>query len=237
MKKVNNKNFRRQKNGQNRGSTANAVEIMGLYRPVILHKNEVMPDTITKIFSYTTDTLYVTSASAFTCYRFRLNNPYDPDPTLLSSGCAGWTQINAFYAYWKVLSVEVDWSVIGNQTVPVFAGSFAAPDDQVSSIGSVQDALDALENNYSTGSFLLPQYASMPVPIKFLINCAELSGDRRNYIADSDYAGTGSTSPNKMLFIHFILVDSLKNNLNEGVGQSLTLRFKTKFYQRKQLYD
>lgn len=196
-----------------------------------------MPEVFTRVFNYTSDTLYITSANPFYVYRFRLNDPYDPDPLLLSTGCAGWNEINAFYTYWRVLTVEVDWSIIANQSNPVLAGCFCSPDDQTSAVATVHDALDALENNYSTGAFALPQYASEPSLVKFNIDIGKLSGDKRNYLSDNDYASTGSTNPNRMLFVHFVLIDTQKTSLSEGVAQSLTLKFKVKFYQRKQLFD
>lgn len=163
----------------------------------------------------------------------RLNSAYDPDPALLSGGISGFSEWAKFYGQYRVLSTHITWNVSNNETFPVSVGFLATPYPIV--IGSVAQAIDALENGVSSGPVLLSAKSGQDnVSLTRNINLPRVWGDPRNYLFDDGFAASVTTNP--ALIIEGSFIAYAPSVFSSGITSSLRLVMKVLFYQRVQLF-
>jgi hypothetical protein len=196
-----------------------------------------MPPRVKKSFTYN-DPLYVrnNSGANYLVYAFRCNDLYDPDPLLLSGSLSGFKEMMAFYNYYRVLNSHIVLHVTNNESFPVLVGIVYSTNSLVGVIGSRDDAINALENDFSTRPILLAAKGGIDnETISVSLRPWLLLGNKAQYLAEAGYTGTVVTSPSIPLYAHVIIASPNTTNLSNGVTTALNLGFDAEFFSRTNL--
>jgi hypothetical protein len=172
----------------------------------------------------------------YLCYSFRINDLYDPDPLILTGSVSGFKEMMQFYNIYRVLSFSATINISNNETFDLLYGAVFSQVNLTSVIASRDDAINALENNYAKGPFILSAVGGVDRgSVSLRINPAVLLGDRRQYLADSDYSGIGLATPIKPLWLNFIVASPTGAALTNGYTSATKLFFRAEFFGRTNL--
>jgi len=176
-------------------------------------------------------------AASFVVKSLRVNDLYDPDPAILTTGVAGFNELMKFYEFYRVNEVGVRWEVANNEVFPVSAGFVFSQINLSSTITTRNDAFDALENGIGTKARMLQRNTGGPARIiQRSLRLKNLLGNPTLYNGSENYLGTVTTSPLDALWVNLIVV-SPAGNLTNGIIGSLTLRFYARLFGRTVLKD
>jgi hypothetical protein len=210
------------------------------YKPTsnALLRNTIMPPTIRRKLDYVDDILQRNNAAAtFLAYRLRINNLFDPDPLILTGAISGFNEIMAFYDSYRVSDIELKFEVANNETFPLLYGVVFSNIDITTSLATKQDAINALENNFSTGGKILGAKGGQDrAKLDIKLHLAELLGNAKQYYADDQYVGSPTSGPATNMFVTIIIYTPTGAlNLTNGIITNTTLRYTSDFFQPRNL--
>lgn len=199
-----------------------------------LRLNDIMPPAIYRSLEYI-DSNYTraNTGANFLAYTFRTNDLFDPDPLILSGSVSGFKEIMTFYNNFKVIDFEFKLMIANNENFPVIWGVVFSNTNLVGGFSNRDDAVNALENNFSTRARILGAKGGIDqADIHEVCAPWKLFGDKKNYLGESAYAGTVVSSPANLTFMTLIIASPSASLLANGVTTALTLTYGSKFYSR-----
>ena len=187
--------------------------------------------------------LYVDSAyvrnnpgNNYLVYSFRINDLYDPDPLILSGSISGFKELMQFYQYYRVLKFGANINLSNNEAFDLMYGAVFSQSNLTGVISSRDDAINALENNYCKGPFLLSEKTGIDRgTMKLSIRPSSLLGVPRQYFSDNNYIGIGLATPTIPLWLNFIVCSPTGSPLTNGYTTTTKLFFVAEFFGRLNL--
>lgn len=204
---------------------------------VSLQIQDVMPPFTFKRFNYI-DSAYARNnpGNNYLVFSFRINDLYDPDPTILSGSISGLKEMMQFYQYYRVNHVNVSMKIFNNETFAILYGAVFSQSNLTGTISSRDDAINSLENDFSTRARLLSAKSGLDhEDIYFQIRPELLLGDKKQYEASNLYAGNGLASPSIPLWLNVIIASPTGTVLSNGIVTATTFTFSAKFFGRLNL--
>lgn len=220
----NNKNKDKSQNGPSRQ--------VGLYVP--LHPDDIMPPRIERRLNYIDSTYNRSNSGAnYLVYALRVNDLFDPDPLILTGSVSGFKEIMQFYSTYRTIQNKVHLKISNNENFPLLYGYVFTQTSLVGVVGNRDDAINALENDFSTRGRLLAAKGGIDTDeIESTLNMSLLLGSRQQYMAEVGYTGQGINSPAIPLFLNLIIASPSATNLSNGVTTALTLQYHSEFFGR-----
>lgn len=204
---------------------------------VPIRPQDIMPSRIVRTLNYV-DSAYVRNnpGNNFLVYSMRINDVYDPDPLILSGSVSGFKEIMQFYTQYRVLHLNVNFRIFNNEAFALLYGAVFSQSNLTGTIASRDDAINALENDFSTRSRILSAKGGLDhEDINFNIAPFRLLGDKKQYMASNEYAGQGLATPAIPLWLNFIVASPTGAALTNGYTTSTVLTFTTEFFGRTNL--
>lgn len=221
---------------RNKPSTYNKkIDRTGIRVP--LRPSDIMPPRITKTLNYV-DSAYVRNnpGNNFLVYSFRINDLFDPDPLILSGSVSGFKELMQFYSYYRVLSTHVSFKIFNNEAFAILYGAVWSQSNLTGVIANRDDAINALENDFSTRARLLSAKGGLDhEDITFELAPWQLLGDRQQYMADTNYTGLGLATPAIPLWLNFIVASPSGAALTNGYTNATTISMTSEFFGRTNL--
>jgi len=217
------------------GAYNNKIDHTGIRVP--MRPNDIMPSRIVKTLNYI-DSAYVRNnpGGNYLVYSFRINDLYDPDPLILSGSISGFKELMQFYSYYRVLNVNVSFKIFNNEAFAILYGAVWSQTNLTGTIASRDDAINALENDFSTRARILSAKGGLDhEDINFELAPWKLLGDRSQYMSESNYAGQGLADPTTPLWLNFIVASPTGTALANGYTNATTLSFTSEFFGRTNL--
>lgn len=209
--------------------------------PANLRGNDIMPPHKKVILNYLDPIVALaTPGQSFLVKSLRVNGPFDPDPTVLSSGISGFVQLMLFYNFYRVDKINVQWNPSNNEAFALMVGMIFSQVELNPLILTRQEAIDALENGITTKAFTLQNRQGGQSVHNFNRTLAlkNLLGNPALYDGDVAYTGTANSNPADLLFVNFIVIAPTNTTfLVNGVVGSIELRFFTHLFGRTTLDD
>jgi hypothetical protein len=176
-----------QKNGSQR-STVNSS---------LLQQQAILPLTMTTSLQYVDNAIVRNNpGNSFLVWGMRINDLYDPDPAILSGSISGFTEIMAFYNQYRATSNHIEVTISNNEDFPITWGLCFTNVNVLGTISTAAQALNLLENGYTTGSRAISSKYGMDRDRQVLdVDLASLVGNRVLYEGSQNYTGTITTSP------------------------------------------
>lgn len=204
---------------------------------VPLRPSDIMPPKIIKTLNYI-DSAYVRNAPGnnYLVYSFRINDLYDPDPLILSGSVSGFKELMQFYSYYRVVNCHVSFKIFNNENFALLYGAVFSQNNLTGTIASRDDAVNALENDFSTRARLLSAKGGMDhEDINFALAPWQLLGDKKQYDAEQAYTGLGLATPSIPLWLNFIVASPTGTALVNGYTNSTTISMTSEFFGRTNL--
>lgn len=191
--------------------------------PKNLRGSDINPPKLHRIFDYVDPNPTVSAPTAsFRIRSFRINTLWDPDPAVLSTGISGFQKWMQFYEFYRVNRVNLLWAPANNETFPLMVGFTLSNRAQDTFIITRQEAIDALENGFTTKVHILQNRNGGPSTCRLEreIQLSALFGDNNLYYGDLNYVGVGLSDPVDQIFINLIVISPLNTTflLNGTVG-------------------
>lgn len=202
-----------------------------------LRPSDIMPPKINKSLNYI-DSSYVRNnpGNNYLVYSLRINDLYDPDPAILSGSVSGFKELMQFYSYYRVHSTHISLQIFNNESFAILYGLVFSQSNLTGTIANRDDAINALENDFSTRARILSAKGGMDhEDISVSINCSELLGNAVQYNADYNYIGQGLASPTIPLWVNFIVCSPTGTALTNGYTNATTVTFHSEFFGRTNL--
>lgn len=207
--------------------------------PKSMKPHNVFPAYSIHKLTYKSDLTLITSGSTFLVKSFRANSLYDPDPAILSSGYAGFSWLAQAYDEYLVQSSRVRcWA--GNQNSSFVSFGVVYSLEQLdATIGSWQEARDALENKFSTRTTQLTAKGIGGCSRSVSGQCALQDITKAGVYQYSDiYTGLSTADPTYIIWVSFIAFsDDGSTPLTDGIVMDFTLESTAEFYSPKTLKD
>lgn len=213
----------------------NSVDRTGVNIP--MRPNDIMPSHIVKTLNYI-DSSYVRNnpGNNFLVYSFRVNDLYDPDPSILSGSVSGFKELMQFYTTYRVLSVSVSFKIFNNEAFALIYGAVFSQSNLTGTIANRDDAINALENDYSTRARILSAKGGLDhEDTHFSMPIAKILGNNIQYKSQIEYTGQGLATPSIPLWLNFIVCSPTGTALVNGYTNSTTISFKSEFFGRTNL--
>lgn len=221
---------------RNKPSTYNnKTDRTGVRIPI--RPSDIMPPRIVKTLNYI-DAAYTRNnpGNNFLVYSFRINDLFDPDPLILSGSVSGFKEIMQFYTQYRVLNTNVSLKIFNNEAFAILYGAVWSQSNLTGTIATRDDAINALENDFSTRARILSAKGGLDhEDINFELAPYKLLGDRQQYMADINYAGNGLASPAIPLWLNFIVCSPTGAALANGYTNATTLSMTAEFFGRTNL--
>jgi len=191
--------------------------------PRNLRRNDIMPPAKKVTLNFFDPLMQISAPTqSFVIKSIRINDLFDPDPAVLTSGFAGFANLMTFYEFYRVDKAEVSWRPANNEAFQIAVGYVFSQINLNAGILTRQDAIDALENGISTGSQTLQNRngGRSEAKLNRFIKCKSLLGNPQLYEGDISYTGTVSSSPPDQLWVNLIVISptNLTLLLNGTVG-------------------
>lgn len=180
------------------------------------------------------NTSRLSSGNPWNYFAMRANSVYDPDPLLASGGISGFSEWGAFYRTYRVLDVEIRWTVAnvtGNQPISVFAllSSVATPATTYAGLVNLS------ENSMATPVRTISQVGGMDrTTITARWSLWKLMGQQQ--LTDTSYTGflgTGASNPAIIINIYFCAYT--QTALTNPIFSDLKIYFKVQLTDRQTL--
>lgn len=204
---------------------------------VPLRLQDIMPPKIIRTLNYI-DAAYVRNnpGNNFLVYSFRVNDLFDPDPLILSGSVSGFKEIMNFYSAYRVKSVHVQFKIFNNEAFALLYGCVFSQTNLTISLGTRDDAINALENDFSTRARLISAKGGLDSDcITYTLEIWKLLGNKQQYEADINYAGLGVVSPTTPLWLNFIVASPTGAALANGYTNATTISMTSEFFGRTNL--
>lgn len=219
------------KNNKNK-KNSNRLTDVGLTIP--LHVNDVMPPRILRDLNYI-DSGYVRNngGANYLVYAFRANDLFDPDPLILSGSVSGFKELMQFYGLYRVIKTKIHMKITNNESFPLIYGYVFSQASLAGVVGSRDDAINALETNFSTRGRLISAKGGIDTDeIQSELSMSQLLGSKQQYNSEIGYAGVGQATPVIPLYINLIIASPNANLLPNGVTTALTFEYRAEFFGR-----
>lgn len=237
MNKTNKRNaqskgqFRQKQNKQNkRKIVVNTTK----EEKIPLQSNDIMPPSISRQLNYI-DSVYTrnNSGANWIIFSYRINDLYDPDPAILTGSISGFKELMSFYNYYQVNHFRCNMKIFNNEAYAIIYGGVFSIQNLSLSLSSRDDAVNALESNYSTRARLLSAKGGLDhEDVVFALQPRQLLGNPKIYDGSPLYSGAGLSSPNVQLWLNIIVASPNATPLANGVTTSISMYYKAKFYAR-----
>jgi len=225
------------KRGRNKQKKPNnQLNVVGTSKAnsVSLHRDAIMPFSIMREISYVDSTVARNNpGNSYLVTGIRINDPYDPDPAILSGSISGFKELMQFYNNYRVVSNTVDVTIANQESFPLIWGLVFSQTNILSLISTSAAALNVLENGYSTGARTISGKGGLDrdtqvckIPLKDLVGNAQL------YSGDTQYTGTVTSSPAISLWCFLIVVSGSGAALTNGFVFNSKYTYNTKFFNR-----
>jgi len=199
-----------------------------------LHRDAIMPFSIMREISYVDSTTARNNpGGSYLITGIRINDPYDPDPAILSGSISGFKELMQFYNNYRVVSNTVDVTIANQESFPIIWGLVFSQTNILGSIATAAQALNVLENGYTTGARTISSKGGLDrdtqvckIPLKDLVGNAQL------YSGDVNYTGTVSSSPATSLWCFLVVVSGTGAVLANGYVFNSKYTYNTKFFNR-----
>jgi hypothetical protein len=201
---------------------------------VSLRTFDIMPKNMVRYLNYI-DSNYVRNngGANYLAYSFRINDLYDPDPLILTGLVSGFKEIMQFYTTYRVNQTHVSLRITNNEAFPLLYGYVFSQTALVGSLSSRDDAINALENDFSTRARLLAAKGGIDTDtIQTTLQVHTLLGNKKQYEAELGYTGQGVASPGIPLYLTFIIASPSGAALPNGVTTALTFTYRSHFFGR-----
>lgn len=192
----------------------------------------IMPRHIRRQLRYI-DQAYVRNnpGNNFLVYSFRINDLYDPDPAILSGSLSGFKEIMQFYDSYRVLSVNINITLINLETIPIMYGMCFSNTNLTGVIATRDDAINALENHFSTKARILSGKGGIDrARMSRHVMLHNIVGDKRQYLSDIQYIGQGLATPTKPVWMNMIVTTTTGAALTNGYATTTNLTFDSEFF-------
>lgn len=210
--------------------------------PRYLHPNSPTPMSVTRKMTFIEPSLVIQAPLAsFVVREWRINDIFDPDPTVGGGTVAGYTHYSTAFNRYRVFKHETFFSVASNEPGISVAFGLIYRDARPSSlITSYATALDALEIGPSTGVNVVGQTGGSSVfrSRKLKVHPGAIIGDPLEYMSDVGFGGTTGSSPPQSVWMAFVVVSpSPLTNLTNGVLLSINQYFTVKWYSSQKILE
>jgi len=201
----------------------------------LLHQQAILPLTMTTSLQYVDSAITRNNpGNSFLVWGMRINDLYDPDPAILSGSISGYGELMAFYSTYRCISNHVEVTICNNEDFPITWGLVFTDINVLGTISTSAQALNLLENGYTTGSRAISSKYGMDRDRQVLdIDLATLVGNRSLYEGTLNYTGSTATSPAISLWCFVIVVSGTGAALTQGVSATSKFTYRTKFFDRK----
>jgi len=234
-KQINQNNVQKRKAAFTNKNKNKQLQDTGIIVP--LHPSDIMPPRIVRKLNYI-DSVYQrnNAGNNYLVYAFRINDLYDPDPLLLTGSISGFKEIMQFYTTYRVMNFKIHLKISNNEAFPLLYGYVFSQTSLVGVIPTRDQAIDALENDYSTRARMLSAKGGIDTEeIQSQIHPAEVLGDQRQYNAELGYSGQGLATPAIPLWLNLIVASPSGAAIANGVTTALTLEYVSEFFGRVNL--
>jgi len=209
--------------------------------PTNLKPNDIMRPSFRSTLNYFDPTMQIAAPTqSFVVRSLRINDYFDPDPLVLTTGYAGFADLMSFYEFFRVDHTQVIWEPSNNETFQVAVGYVFSQTNLNLTLTTRQLAIDALENGISSKPYTLQQRNGGKSDCNIIraLDCKALLGDPSLYKGDVNYTGTAVASPADQLWVNLIVIapTNLTLLLNGVVG-SLAFRSRGLLFGRITLDD
>lgn len=192
----------------------------------------IMPPKLLRRLRYV-DNAYVRNApgNTYLVYSFRVNDLYDPDPLILSGSVSGFKEIMQFYQYYRVLHTHATLNIANLEDFPIMYGAVWSQSNLTGSISSRDDAMNALEDPFSTRAHILSAKGGLDkARLSIDKQMSRILGLRSQYMSESNYAGVGLATPTTPLWLNVIVASATGAVLANGYCTTTTLIFQAEFF-------
>lgn len=208
----------------------------GRLRDTVYTNSLVVPDMyVTKLKATNNFTTGVQlTAQTYNFHSFNINGLYDFDLATGNPPVAGFTEMQALYNRYRVISASIQ--VTGSNpstTVPYYMSLFLSP--LTTPPGTWAQWKDVMGNKYTRTVMIQPTGGQSTKTVKLNCNLGRLLGNSKTYYSDDDYAGIGNSNPATLMYIHvaFFTIDGSAQTVLFPFD--LQARFRVQFFQRKTL--
>jgi hypothetical protein len=230
-----NKQTKSRKSNKPRNNTNNAYGT-GSFK-INLRSQDIMPPSIQRSLNYV-DGSYVRNnpGNNYLVYSMRINDLFDPDPLILSGSISGFKELMQFYSYYRVKSVHISHQIFNNENFAIIYGYVFSQSNLTGTIANRDDAINALENDFSTRARILSAKGGLDhEDISTSLSLPQLLGNSQQYLADYNYIGQGLASPAVPLWVNFIVASPTGTALTNGYTVATTLTYNSEFFGRTNL--
>lgn len=192
----------------------------------------IMPRHIRRTLRYV-DSAYVRNnpGNNFLVYSFRINDLYDPDPTILSGSLSGFKEIMQFYNTYRVLAINLNVIIVNLESIPIMYGVCFTTQNLTGVISTRDDAINALENHFSTKAKILSGKGGIDrASLSRHVMIHDIVGDKKQYLADIDYTGQGLATPNRPVWMNMIVTTTTGAALTLGYATTTNITFDSEFF-------
>lgn len=192
----------------------------------------IMPRHIRRTLRYV-DSAYVRNnpGNNFLVYSFRINDLYDPDPTILSGSLSGFKEIMQFYNTYRVLAINLNVIIVNLESIPIMYGVCFTTQNLTGVISTRDDAINALENHFSTKAKILSGKGGIDrASLSRHVMIHNIVGDKKQYLADIDYTGQGLATPNRPVWMNMIVTTTTGAALTLGYATTTNIAFDSEFF-------
>lgn len=235
MIKKKNNNLRNGRRGRN--TRNNALYVQDFPNDLI-STGDIVPRSMDIKMNFTSEVGTLVSATTFLVRSFRANSLFDPDFLLGGTSFAGYTAISALYREYRVTHCEFEWSLTNLEATGTIVGVVFSTIALTSTVATIQQARDALENGFSTRARLVSPMGGMDKEmLRGKLPLWKLLGNQSEYMSDSSYSSLNNANPVSSLFINCILISTGGVNLTNGVSSAFTLRNTCQWFNRQNNTD
>jgi hypothetical protein len=187
-----------------------------------------MPDSILVRLKYTdAGAIRVNAAASLCSWRFRMNNPYDPDPLLGTGAVPGFVEWASFFRIYRVINFRYSIKMAGLDAIPGIAHTAPSENDLGANFANTYQ-LESTSPYGKTSTFSALAGGRQAV-INGVVNMEKFFGGL-NYLGNDAFGALTTTSPTTQLFFNIGFTTSAAMTL--GVLYSGVFEFDVNFYSR-----
>lgn len=201
-------------------------------------RNRVQSESKCVKMRFQSDLLSLNSSGNFFATKsFLANGLYDPDPALLTSSVAGFAEWMRLYNYAQVITNRTTVVLTNNETFPIKACLLYTLDDPSTSLGSVQNCIDAGENAMATKWVqLAPVSGQNRSRLTLTVNIPKTLGHEMHYYSMEWFYNYPSSNPAQPQYMT-VLIASSTALTGAGIGLSFTMDYSVKLFYRRLVLD
>jgi hypothetical protein len=181
------------------------------------------------------DARFTSGSLNYGSFDIRLNSLYDPDPLLSTGSLSGVTGFGEFYRRYRVLKVDIHWTIINSSDEPItcfFVAGSAIPPASTRLL-----TIDLSEDPTSSPLVTLSSAGGMNRgTIRKSYELSQLLGNALMYEAESIYdgfLGGAPTNPNTIISAKFCAFGPSASSTISSIYSVLKITMHTRFYDRQ----